>query len=276
MIEPEVPVTIQVPSSFFPVFLLANDEDKPVLPSMIILRHRHLEQQQKIIVSAPSDTPGAKPTRGTIVDVVQNTISTALPGDVPVARPSTSTHASSPQASNSSQSRSLPSTPDVYNARTSASATPKTAKVPTSRPAAPVEESVNDAPSSQDMKVSRSERTIRSRREKTVWFASSSTSYLEAPLSVEARFGDLYVHTSTNGSKQVWMKTQSGHWISIDLRHPHPYLPGYVLNFCANGEPSWVKKETFSTYAARSKKRRADTGKQHSSPASTSPSPLSV
>ncbi|OJT09662.1 hypothetical protein TRAPUB_13858 [Trametes pubescens] len=82
---------------------------------------------------------------------------------------------------------------------------------------------------------------------------------------------DLYVHTSTGGAIQAWIAVDNLQWMSVDLEHPHPYLKGYVLNFCANGEPSWVKKDTVRTYKGRMKKRERKPQQDKSSGPSSGP-----
>lgn len=52
-------------------------------------------------------------------------------------------------------------------------------------------------------------------------------------------------------------------WVSVDNGTDHPYLKGYVLNFCGNGEPSWVKKDTVRTYNGRKKQRERKQGKSN-------------
>ena len=48
MLEPEAPPTIWIKQPTYPAFLLASDEGRPLKPSSVILRHRHLCQQQRI------------------------------------------------------------------------------------------------------------------------------------------------------------------------------------------------------------------------------------
>ncbi|OJT03394.1 hypothetical protein TRAPUB_6011 [Trametes pubescens] len=104
--------------------------------------------------------------------------------------------------------------------------------------------------------VERHEHGIRCRNEKTVWFSSSGSDLLPTPPALSlACLGDLYVHNCNDGSKQAWISMGPAQWLSVDLGHDHPYLKGYILNFCGNGEPSWVKKDTVRTYNGRKKQR---------------------
>lgn len=49
MFEPSSPITIYARFTPYPAFLLASDEGQPLSPGSVILRHRHLQQQQRII-----------------------------------------------------------------------------------------------------------------------------------------------------------------------------------------------------------------------------------
>lgn len=49
MFEPDKPITIYAKYTPFPAYLLESDEGKPLKPSYVILRHRHLVQQQRLI-----------------------------------------------------------------------------------------------------------------------------------------------------------------------------------------------------------------------------------
>lgn len=98
-----------------------------------------------------------------------------------------------------------------------------------------------------------------------MWFSSTSRDLLSTPPDVPvARFGDLYIHTCTDGAKQAWVYGANGRWESVETCDAHPFLRGYVLNLCANGEPSWVTKDTMRTYKGRTKKRDKDQEKGHS------------
>lgn len=108
--------------------------------------------------------------------------------------------------------------------------------------------------------VERHEHLIRGLKDKTVWFSSRGEELLTVPTAVpspQLRLGDLFVHVSTGNRKQVWL-WDAERWIPTELHHPHPYLRGYVLNILANGEPSWVTKDTIRTYMSRVKKRERE------------------
>ncbi|OBZ66265.1 hypothetical protein A0H81_13762 [Grifola frondosa] len=70
MIEPPYPVTIIISESSYPAFQLESDEDLPLTPNMVILRHRHIRNLVNADGSRPyveieSPTPSAShgPTR---------------------------------------------------------------------------------------------------------------------------------------------------------------------------------------------------------------------
>ncbi|OBZ76373.1 hypothetical protein A0H81_03660 [Grifola frondosa] len=102
----------------------------------------------------------------------------------------------------------------------------------------------------------RHERAIRGRLEKVIWFFSEGQDRIREPLpTYQARPGDLYVHDVRNTERQLWLRTESLEWLLVQPYHPHPTLVGYVLNLTPGGQPSWVRKETVRTYAARNVKR---------------------
>ena len=110
------------------------------------------------------------------------------------------------------------------------------------------------------LSIERHEHMIRGLKDKTVWFSSRGNQLLTSPVDVPAsqlRHGDLFVHVATGNRKQVWL-WNADRWNPIELHDPHPYLRGYVLNILANGEPSWVTKDTIRTYISRIKKRERE------------------
>ncbi|KAI0648272.1 hypothetical protein C8Q79DRAFT_1008617 [Trametes meyenii] len=68
--------------------------------------------------------------------------------------------------------------------------------------------------------------------------------------------GYLYLHESSNGGRQTWIFGYLGEWVPVELGHPHPFLQGYLLHFCGNGEPSWITRKTFASYRAALKRRK--------------------
>ncbi|RDX51821.1 hypothetical protein OH76DRAFT_1481326 [Lentinus brumalis] len=108
MIEPNFPVTIWVKSTPYPAFLLDNDEGAPVRPSSIILRHRHLRHQQRIIDKGvvPKDGPGARPMRGVLVSSPGTTVHDFHLNPESSTTPSTATTGTS--SSHSADSPNLP------------------------------------------------------------------------------------------------------------------------------------------------------------------------
>ena len=86
---------------------------------------------------------------------------------------------------------------------------------------------------------------------------------MDAPPTIPtASPGELYVHISKNGYKQVWLLDDSSSWQSAPLFQPHPYLEDYVLNVCSKGEPSWVTRDTVRTYKGRISKEKRDAAKR--------------
>ncbi|KAH9855537.1 hypothetical protein C2E23DRAFT_882921 [Lenzites betulinus] len=264
MIEPESPVTIHIDCATYPAFLLQSDEGKPLGPYSVVLRHRHLLQQQRVIQRplATDQHAGAKLTRGISVELTN----TDVVGASPAGSNPPSEHAvapldvpAAPVDAARAATAGLPpprSTNHAAAANAVASSSKLSARNVQGNPAAdqtPEELSIDG------LHVVRHSRSIRSRGEKTVWFASSGRDLLQTPPELPlSRFADLYVHTSTGGARQAWLRTHALKWASIDLCQPHPYLKGYMFNICTNGEPSWVTKDTIRTYKGRAKKREQD------------------
>ncbi|KAH9840944.1 uncharacterized protein C8Q71DRAFT_854793 [Rhodofomes roseus] len=97
--------------------------------------------------------------------------------------------------------------------------------------------------------------SVRSRAEKVVWYESQGTPgrLTAVPIAPTiADIGELYVH-KTGGKVQVWLRDASATWVSVAEQHPHPVMEGYVLRLL-DGDPRWVKKETYRTYIGRQKK----------------------
>ncbi|KAH9855121.1 hypothetical protein C2E23DRAFT_857853 [Lenzites betulinus] len=220
MFEPRTPVTIIARFTPYPAVLLASDEGRPLSSESVILRHRHLRQQQRVLsVLKPLSHAGAKPVRGKSLPPMYDKVPT---------RPEIPNNSIRPLSPNSTSIMPL-----------GAEAAFTTHRGP--------------------LQITRYERGIRSQNEKTVWFASNGRDLLSTPPDLTAaRVGDLYVHTRADGAKQAWLRSGISQWTSIELCHPHPQLRGYILNFCANGEPSWVTKDTMRTYKGRTKKRDKD------------------
>ncbi|OJT09672.1 hypothetical protein TRAPUB_13844 [Trametes pubescens] len=284
MFEPDKPITIYAKYTPFPAYLLESDEGKPLKPSYVILRHRHLVQQQRLIQGPPpTDHAGAKPTRGTSVPPRVDSVRSPLSADGRAIMsfnqgPQTSATASLPtilaaQQASAEASADLPNTNAQHNTNAQEVSAPRagaSSSLPQPQIPLPVlhqeiSAHTSDGQSSRELHVSRHQRGIRSRGEKTTWFASTSGELLLVPPDIPtACFSDLYVHSSPNGVQQVWLRSATAQWLSIELSHPHPYLKGYILNFCANREPSWVTKATMTTYNGRAKRREKLEGKGRS------------
>ena len=104
--------------------------------------------------------------------------------------------------------------------------------------------------------IKRGEYTIRDTPEKTVWYSSRAPTYLLDPPAVAlASLGHVYVHTTPNLDQQLWLFTHARCWEKVHLGHPHPCLKGYVLHVLSNGEPRWVRRETYVKYTTEARKR---------------------
>ncbi|KAL1944056.1 hypothetical protein VTO73DRAFT_3874 [Trametes versicolor] len=295
MIEPEQPVVIHVKQRLYPAFLLASDEGKPLSPHSVILRHRHLRQQQRVLIGlSGGPLSGAKRTRGVSVPVEGSSVSAQRDGaliDVQMANRAAVATSSLPAVDVSSPTRppqeQVSSSTQVIGRSTNAG-TKQTTPHPDPVHAPPSfapRELGGKAPTPTlppaALHVERHAHGIRCRNEKTVWFSSTSPDLLQAPpvLSL-ACLGDLFVHNCNDGTKQAWLCTGPSQWVSVELGQAHPYLKGYVLNFCGNGEPSWVKKDTVRTYNGRKKQRERKQANvatsEHASTSTTGESGLSL
>ena len=79
--------------------------------------------------------------------------------------------------------------------------------------------------------------------------------------------GDLYLHHDRmTGNLQLWISTAQGHWSNIPIEYVQKYLPDRIvagvshpkfndrlLKLRANGEPSWVTRQTLATLKSRKK-----------------------
>ncbi|KAI0687413.1 hypothetical protein C8T65DRAFT_747082 [Cerioporus squamosus] len=281
MIEPETPVTFRVKYTFRPAFLLESDEGKPLPPSSVILRHRHLRQQQRTIQGGivPGEGPGARATRGIVVattEAREPVPPSAAPIIEPVVAPPppppshpASTSAESP-ASNAAAGPEVQPEPDAVRSTQPVRSTRQT------RGHLRLDDSVHDRRQSVltsigPLDITYSWRSLRTRGEKTrgektSWFSSAASQLLDVPPTLSlVKPGDLYIHNVDNGVAQAWLRTSAPAWVSVDTLHPHPYLRGYVLNFLKNGEPSWVTKDTVRTYKGRIEKRAREANKRQSS-----------
>lgn len=102
----------------------------------------------------------------------------------------------------------------------------------------------------------------------TIWYTSSDRSPLRWPPScINPNSGNIYIHTdtSTNG-RQMWISLSAGCWVGVPFEYDPNYLPDRVvmtarhplfndrvLKIRANGEPSWVTRQTCVTLKSRRK-----------------------
>ncbi|TFK79241.1 hypothetical protein K466DRAFT_606294 [Polyporus arcularius HHB13444] len=291
MIEPETPVTLKITYSRRPAFLLESDEGKPLPAASVIMRYRHLRQQQRIIQSgiAPGEGSGSRATRGIIVATAESREPASVPAgqndqSVPTAQNGSAPPSAIANVVPEAPAAALGAAPhssDTVDGSTgsggshvksSSILTASTRTIPPTRGHLGLDDSAHDRretvmTSIGPLEITYTWRNLRSRGEKTrgektYWFASRATDVLDVPPTLAlAKPGDLYIHTSNNGSKQAWLRATTPTWTSVELLHPHPFLRGYVLNFLKNGEPSWVTKDTVRTYMGRIEKRKREAKK---------------
>lgn len=102
----------------------------------------------------------------------------------------------------------------------------------------------------------------------TVWYESSDNVPLAHPdATICPNVGDLYLHRDrTTGNLQLWISTLQGHWSGMPIEYIQKYLPDRIvigvshpkfndrlLKLRANGEPSWVTRQTLATLKSRKK-----------------------
>jgi hypothetical protein len=117
---------------------------------------------------------------------------------------------------------------------------------------------------------SRNSRTFQSSHTlgETVWYESSDNTPLIHPdTAIHPRVGDLYLHKDrTTGNLQLWISTAEARWNSLVVEYNPKYLPDRImmgvshprfsdrlLKLRANGEPSWVTRQTLATLRSRKK-----------------------
>lgn len=102
----------------------------------------------------------------------------------------------------------------------------------------------------------------------TVWYESSDNAPLAHPdAAIHPNVGDLYLHQDRmTGNSQLWISAVEGHWNGVAIEYDKRYLPDRILmdlshpkyndralKFRANGEPSWVTRQTLATLKSRKK-----------------------
>ena len=102
----------------------------------------------------------------------------------------------------------------------------------------------------------------------TVWYGSSDIAPLVHPdATITPDVGDLYLHQDRSSSSlQLWISDNQGHWNSVAVEFNRSYLPDRIvmgvshprfnnrlLKLRANGEPSWVTRQTLATPKSRKK-----------------------
>ncbi|OSC96435.1 hypothetical protein PYCCODRAFT_1429094 [Trametes coccinea BRFM310] len=238
---------------------LQSDEKQVLRPFMVILRHRYLRRQHVIVPAASGRASAAvaRPTPGIPVDTllsagahrgrdgrdaeVNNEAHDVSQPESGNPTGSSTVERQLPAATQQPQNGSCPSVP-LAEAQSSGSRVEEGPAIGSGRM------------TSSEVKITRHGLKIRGRQDQTVWFSSRGTTYILEPKDVPARFGDLYVHTTSNFDQQIWLCDRDLTWHKVTLLHPHPYIAGYVLHMVSNGEPRWVKSATIRTYDGRRKK----------------------
>ncbi|KAI0740264.1 hypothetical protein C8Q76DRAFT_790731 [Earliella scabrosa] len=250
MLEPASPVTVTVRYNPYPALSLDLRRHHVVIPSS----------------AARPRSALARPTLGVVVDILPETLGNSAragsentseapllhtphidllrQGPRPVKTPAGSTQvagASAPLVAGPDQVVDS-SAPQDFDSL-------QVARSPTSQ----AQETSQHADSRSQMVVGRGDRAIREIGEKTVWYYSSSPTFiLEPPVVPSAKYGNLYVHTTANNDQQIWLLSRALAWKKIQLLHPHPFIPGYVLHRLTNGEPRWIKRASSAvTYEGR-------------------------
>jgi len=132
--------------------------------------------------------------------------------------------------------------------------------------------------STADAVLSRKQRAIRSHKNHvTTWYRSEGTvpitalSLVGTRLSHPVQVGDLLVHLYSGEAadvpraqifvceEDISISEGNRRWREIQPGHQHPLLSTHNLTLTRSGDPSWVRRQTITTYAGRSKqKRRVD------------------
>ncbi|OSD08122.1 hypothetical protein PYCCODRAFT_1463358 [Trametes coccinea BRFM310] len=276
MSDPVSPPTAALHYTPYRAVSLQRDEGQPLKSFMVILRHRYLRRQH-VIVSAASIRRSkaiAKPTPGIPINTTNGDGAHEPSERTELRRVHDLSHPEpGPSGSSSNPGSQIPAAvggtpaPNVEATSTSqprpGSTHPQAPPIPAASSSGLDERTPGTSPSSagelppgnrDDLAITRHEFKIRGRKDQTWWFASRGTTYILEPGDTPARFGDLYVHTTSNFDHQIWLRERDLKWRKITLLHPHPYLAGYVLHMISNGEPRWVRSATIRTYDGRQRK----------------------
>ena len=95
------------------------------------------------------------------------------------------------------------------------------------------------------------------------------------PSHINPNPGDIYIHTDTStNDRQMWISLSAGCWVGVPIEYDQNYLPDRVviaarhplfndrvLKIRANGEPSWVTRQTCVTLKSRKKVARSNNKK---------------
>lgn len=103
-----------------------------------------------------------------------------------------------------------------------------------------------------------------------MWYESLDSMPLAHPdATICPNVGDLYLHRDrTTGNLQLWISAVGGHWNSVPIEYIQKYLPDRImmgvshpkfsdrlLKLRANGEPSWVTRQTLATLKSRKSRK---------------------
>ncbi|KAH9936475.1 uncharacterized protein B0H18DRAFT_1113858 [Fomitopsis serialis] len=92
----------------------------------------------------------------------------------------------------------------------------------------------------------------------TIWYKVDLPFAVDQPpASLEASQGDLFIHVDTRTKKsRMWLCGTQGQWEAAQVGVPHPRYRNRRLHVKADGEPSWVTRETSVVYGSKRKKER--------------------
>ncbi|KAH7918995.1 hypothetical protein BV22DRAFT_1051360 [Leucogyrophana mollusca] len=86
------------------------------------------------------------------------------------------------------------------------------------------------------------------------WYTQAGAEPLERPPACpQVRRGDIFVY-DLNGVYTAWL-WDNGQWKQAHDNEPHPLLEEHRLRMLVDGTPSWVTRQTMSTYRGRQNKR---------------------
>ena len=106
-----------------------------------------------------------------------------------------------------------------------------------------------------DWDAHRYTRDMRGRDGETVWYRTCGPFTLSTPPpSLVANVDDLYIHSMSASVSQMWVVDADRNWIPARRGDRQPSDRDRRLSLCRDGDPSWIKKASYSVYRSRRKK----------------------